>query len=211
VGDVVVEIYRVFPNLSDVNRTSGFPVFSTSNVPTRFNSPSDVALDSRDSAGGTLTFSTTVLQQTFDAANSVRPGGINPKPNQTTGGDGAVSGEEVQFDVTFTDPFSLPADHYFFVPQVELDSGDFLWLSAPKPIVPPDGTPFSPDLQSWTRDPSIEPDWLRVGTDIVGGTPAPTFNETFSLTGNIPEPATLTLLASGLLGLVVLRRPRLRR
>ena len=36
--------------------------------------------------------------------------------------------------------------------------------------------PFPPgftDLQSWTRDVGIEPDWLRVGTDIVGGTAPP--------------------------------------
>ena len=48
--DVVVEIYRVFPLDSDTTRTSGSPVFSTTQVPTRVNSPSDVALDSRDSS-----------------------------------------------------------------------------------------------------------------------------------------------------------------
>jgi hypothetical protein len=43
---------------------------------------------------------------------------------------------EVQFDVTFSAPFILPADHHFFVPQVEvMDAvGNFFWLSAPKPI-----------------------------------------------------------------------------
>jgi hypothetical protein len=58
--------------------------------------------------------------------------------------------------VNFTTPFDLPADHYFFVPQVEITmgSGEFLWLSGTRPIVPP-GTPFFPgftDLQWWTRD-----------------------------------------------------------
>ena len=77
--------------------------------------------------------------------------------------------------------------------------GEFLWLSAPKPIVPP-GTPFSPDLQSGTRDGGIEPDWLRVGTDIVG---QGTFNATFSLSGQtVPEPASLTLAGLGALGLL---------
>jgi hypothetical protein len=35
--------------------------------------------------------------------------------------------------VTFTTPFTLAADHYFFVPQVEVTDadGNFFWLSAP--------------------------------------------------------------------------------
>jgi hypothetical protein len=119
VQDVVVEIYRVFPQDSDVNRTSGPPIFSTSQVPTRVNSPSDVAFDSRDSAGGGLSFSSTTVQSVFTAGNSIQPGGIHPKPGQTTGGDGPVTGSEVHFDVTFTTPIALPADHYFFVPQVQ--------------------------------------------------------------------------------------------
>ena len=55
---------------------------------------------------------------------------------------------------------------------------------APKPIVAP-GTPFTPDLQSWIRNEHLQPDWLRIGTDIVGGSPAPTFNASFSLHGNV--------------------------
>jgi len=92
--------------------------------------------------------------------------------------------------VNFKTPFVLPPDHYFFVLQVEVNGEEFLWLSAPRPIVPP-GTPFPPgftDLQSWTRDQSLDPDWLRIGTDIVGGSPAPTFNTAFSLTGTSPSP-----------------------
>jgi hypothetical protein len=54
-----------------------------------------------------------------------------------------VTGQETLISVNFTTPFNLPADHYFFVPQVELSNGDFFWLSAPKPIIPP-GTPFPP-------------------------------------------------------------------
>jgi hypothetical protein len=161
-------------------------------VPTRVNSPSDIALASRESASSDLTFSTTALNPTFSALNSVQPGGIHPKPNQTTGGNGPVTGEEVQFNVSFSVPFDLPADHYFFVPQVLTSTGNFLWLSAPKPIVAP-GTPFSPDLQSWTRDANLDPDWLRIGTDIVGGTPAPTFNGTFSLTGETFTPQITSL------------------
>ena len=205
VGEVRVEIYRVFPKDSDVGRTSGPPTFSTSQVPTRVNSPSDVALDTRDSTSG-LTLTMTDLGA-FSALNSVQPGGIHPTPGQTTGGDGPVTGEEVEFGITFSTPFTLPADHYFFIPQVEVTTanGEFLWLSAPKPIVGGTG-PFVGDLQSWTRDAMLDPDWLRVGTDIVGppptGGPAPTFNAAFSLSGTVvPEPSTWAMMLIGFAGL----------
>jgi hypothetical protein len=189
---VVVELYHVFPNDSNTTRT-----------PTRANSPSDVEFDSRASPSG-LTFSSMILNPNFTAQNAVVPGGIHPSPNQTTGGLGfAVTGQEVQISVTFTSPFTLPADHYFIVPQVSLSSGDtFLWLSAPRPIVPP-GTAFPPgftDLQTWIRDEALQPDWLRVGTDIVGGPTPPTFNASFSLTGEaVPGP----VVGAGLPGLIL--------
>jgi hypothetical protein len=196
ITEVIVEIYRVFPN------ESTFP--PSGDVPTRTNSPSDIALASRDSAAGELSFTTSTLSTDFTANNSVL-NGINPKPNQQTDGEGPVTGDEVMFNVTFMTPFDLLPDHYFFVPQVQLDSGEFYWLSAPKPIVAP-GTPFPAgfsDLQSWIRNENLAPDWLRVGTDIVGPPPqggaAPTFNAAFSLSGQeIPEPATLLLIALGL-------------
>jgi len=194
ISQVVVEIYRVFPNDS-TNPPSG-------NVPTRVNSPSDVAFDSRDSGSGTLGFTPGIQASSFTAANSVL-NGINRLPNQKTLGEGAVTGQQVQFNVVFNTPFVLPADHYFFVPQVQLASGDFFWLSAPRPIVPP-GTPFPPgatDLQSWIRNENLDPDWLRIGTDIVG---ADAFNGAFTVNGDlepVPEPATLALLGSTMAGL----------
>jgi hypothetical protein len=204
IQNVVVEVYRVFPALSDVGRTSGSPTFSTPNVPTRVNSPSDVELADRNSSMGSLSFVSVVLQSSFTANNSVKPGGIHPLPNVFTSGNGPVTGQETQISVNFTTPFDLPADHYFFVPQVQLSNGDFFWLSAPRP------TPFPPgftDLQSWTRDDSnggIAPDWLRIGTDITGQGP---FNAAFELNGvAVPGPIAgaglpgLILASGGLLG-----------
>ena len=176
IGQVRVEIYRVFP-VDSANPPDG-------RVPTRVNSPSDVEFVDRDTAAGNLSFTRTTLATTFTAANSVLSG-INPIPNQTTGGEGPVTGMEVQLNVTFTSPFVLPADHYFFVPQVQVTGGEFFWLSAPRPNTL---TPFNPDLQAWMRNASLDPDWLRVGTDIVGGASPPTFNASFSLTG---EPISL--------------------
>jgi hypothetical protein len=202
ISDIVVEVYRVFPLDSNTARVP--------NVPTRMNSPSDVAFDSRDSAGGNLLFGTSLLSATFTALNSVQPGGIHPKPNQNTLGNGPLTGQEIQFDVTFTTPFDLPADHYFFVPQVTLSNGaQFYWLSASRPISGAGTTPFLPDLQEWTRDANLDPDWLRVGTDIVGGAKPPTFNAAFSLDGTaVPEPESLLLTLSGalLIGLRYVRR-----
>jgi len=202
---VRVEIYRVFP------KDSSEP--PSGNVPTRVNSPSDVAFADRDSAAHNLTFTPGIIGSSFTAANSVL-NGIHPIPNFHTGGDGPVTGQEVQFNVIFQTPIALSADHYFFVPQVQLSSGDFFWLSAPRPIVAP-GTPFPPgftDLQTWIRNEDLQPDWLRVGTDIVGGSPAPTFNAAFTLSGQtVPEPSSVFLLslgALGLLGAIVVRKGR---
>jgi hypothetical protein len=172
ITQVEVEIYHVFPNDSQ-DPPSG-------NVPTRVNSPGDVEIDNatRDSLDGSLSFSASVVSSSFTAANSV-VNGINPSPDQFTGGEGPVTGEEVSITVTFNPPILLPADHYFFRPEVLLTSGDFLWLSAPKPIVPP-ATPFENDLQSWIRNDDLAPDWLRIGTDITEQGP---FNAAFSLVG----------------------------
>jgi hypothetical protein len=189
VKDVEIELYHVFPI------DSTFP--PDGKVNTRVNSPSDNNFAAADANLGQLTFSTKSMG-VATAGNSV-VNLINPKPSQFTGGEGPVTGLEVEFDVHFTSPFGIGgADHVFFRPEVDLGSfGDFLWLSAPKPIVAP-GTPFNPDLQTWIRDDgpgAIAPDWSRIGSDITGQGP---FNASFTLTGLVlPEPSSLLLLGFG--------------
>jgi hypothetical protein len=186
IQQVRVKVYRAFPEDSDASRTSGAPLFSTSMVPTRLDSPADVAFAQGDSADGSLSFTVSLIGP-FTALNSVLLG-INPRPNQTTGGEGAVSGEEVAFNATFSPPLELPAGRYFFVPQVALSSGNSFWLSAAGASLPPGST----DLQAWIRNANLEPDWLRVGTDIVGGSPPPRFNASFSLAGIRCQPLSIS-------------------
>src|SRR5262249_36303424 len=176
--------------------------------PTRANSPSDVEFDSRDTAGGTLSFTTQTLSSNFTASSSVLNGIA-----VGAGSAGAVTGTEVKFTVTFSTPFSLPAgSHDFFVPQVQVTGGEFYWLSSARPIVAP-GTPFPAgvtDLQAWIRNEALQRDGLRVGTDIIGATPPPTFNGPFTLIG-VPEPSTFVMAGTAaLIGLGCWHRRRSR-
>ena len=194
ITDVAVSFYNIFP-LDSTNPPDG-------TVPTRTNSPADNEFASADVASGTLTFKIDALSAGL-ANNSVL-NGINPSPNQTTGGEGSITGAFNLVNFTLVTPIVLPTGHYFFVPQATASNGgQFYWLSAPKPIVGGTG-PFAGDLQTWMRDANLDPNWLRVGTDIVG---AGTFNGTFSLVGSfVPEPGTIALTLLGLVGLCAARR-----
>src|SRR6266852_5312958 len=176
ISNVEVEVYHVYP-LNSANPPSG-------HVPTRVNSPGDVEIDSatRNGISGTLIFTSSLVSGSFTVGNSVI-NGIHKLPGVATLGEGPKSGEEVAIGITFTTPILLPAGHYFFRPEVLVTSGDFLYLSAPRPIVSPPGTVFAGDLQAWIRNSALAPDWLRIGTDIIDGVTPPTFNMTFSLSG----------------------------
>ena len=180
---VEIEFYHVFPT------DSAFP--PSGNVISRTNSPADVeiAAATRDSLAGSLSFSTT-MGSNFSVSNTVI-NGIHKQPNQFTGGEGPTTGQEVQISVNFTPPVDLPADHYFFRPEAQLSSGNFLWLSAAGPSL------FEGDLQSWIRNEDLKPDWERVGTDVTHQGP---FNASFSLTGeSVPGP----IAGAGLPGLIL--------
>ncbi|MGH3056406.1 MAG: hypothetical protein ACRDL7_15635, partial [Gaiellaceae bacterium] len=73
ISNVEVEIYHVFPKDS-ADPPSG-------DVPARTNSPGDVEIDTatRDASLGTLTFSASLLEESFSVLNTVADG-INPKP-----------------------------------------------------------------------------------------------------------------------------------
>ena len=186
ISNVEVEVYHRFPEDSDVGRTSGPPKFSTAQVPTRVNSPSDVEIDdaTRDRGLGTLEFTRSLLNSSFSVADAV------VKDINQNAHEGSATGYVVEITIAFNPPILLPADHYFFRPEVQVADGEFLYLSAPRPIKAP-GIPFTGDLQAWIRNSDLAPDWLRIGTDIIGGSPAPTFNMTFSLTGEtVPRAGT---------------------
>lgn len=179
IKDVEIEVYHVFPLDS--------APFSA-RVPTRNNSPSDVEIDTatRARSAGTLLTSASVANAVFIVNNTV-VNGISVK----TGGEGPLAGEEVEIDITFTSPIILPSGSYFFRPEVSLTNGDFLYLSGPRPIISPTGTPFAPDRQAWIRNSTLAPDWLRIGTDIIDGGTPPTFNMAFSLSGEtVPDVGT---------------------
>jgi hypothetical protein len=93
IRDVEVEVYHVFPLDSDVGRTSGPPTFSTAQVPTRNNSPSDVEIDTttRARTAGTLTTSAQVLDPSFTVGSTVVNG-----INVNAGSEGSAVGEEVR-------------------------------------------------------------------------------------------------------------------
>src|SRR5262249_9404787 len=82
---VGIELYHVFPVDS--------PTPPDGRVLTRNNSPSDHEFMAFNSTTGDITVSALVLVSSFTALNSVSTG-INASPNQTTGGEGGVTGEE---------------------------------------------------------------------------------------------------------------------
>jgi hypothetical protein len=96
ITQVEIELYHVFP-VDSTNPPDG-------RVLTRVNSPSDNQFAAFDSALGSLSFIASILNPSFTAANSV-VNGIHPIPNQFTGGEGPVTGEEVQINITFLTPF----------------------------------------------------------------------------------------------------------
>lgn len=183
-----VGIYRAFP-LDSANPPSG-------GVPTRNGTPSDVVFDSLQE--GDFDWSFAILNSQFAVANTVF--------DLTAGGAGPTTGIEMRFELALQSPLVLPPGHYFFTPQLMITLRDFLWLSAP-------ATASTNDYEACFRNSQTTPDWLRIGSDIIGSanSDAPVaYNMAFSLSGNIveiPEPSSSSLLLYALIALIPLVKP----
>ena len=184
-GRCSVELYRVFPLEF---RSPGRPTSRHERTRRRMlHSP----IETR--RRGNLTFATRTVDASFTAANSVQAGGIHPKPSQTTQGDGQVTGTEVQFNVNFKTPS-------FCRPIITFSFRRSAWATASFCGCPlPDRS--SRRARRSRRDLPIS----RVGSGSDLGArlatdrhryrrprhrryhSAPTFNATFSLTGNHPR------------------------
>ena len=172
-------------------------------VPTRVNSPSDVAFLEADSATGGL-----VLDQgargDLHRKQLGETGGIYPEPESDTGGNGAVTGEEVRFDRELHRRLAPPRQPLFLRASGRAGQRQFL-LAVGAEADRLAGTPFPPgftDLQSWTRDDSARSRLAAHRHGHRGRRPAPTFNAAFSLAGSaVPEPSTWAMMLLGFAGL----------
>src|SRR6516162_2672841 len=90
------------------------------NVPTRNNSPSDIAFAERDDAAGWGSHVYRQCRKREFYRRKERAERDQPQAEPVHWGEGPVSGQEILIDATPTKPFDLPADHYFIVPQVLL-------------------------------------------------------------------------------------------
>lgn len=105
ITDVSLLIFRIFP-ADSANPPDG-------SVPARVNSPADNALVSASSALSQVSFTASILSDNFVAANSVSDSGIHEFPNQRTGGNGAIAGQELQINFTLNSSFALDAGIIF--------------------------------------------------------------------------------------------------
>ena len=115
--EVRVEIYRVFPNDSDVGRTSGPPTFGTLTGadPGQFTLGRRI-LDRSSNGSGILSFPLLPFEaRPSPPLNSVlNPAGLTHNRVKPLGVMDRLLVEEIHFNIDFTDPFLLPAWTLFF-------------------------------------------------------------------------------------------------
>ena len=169
-----------------------------------------MAFATRSSTAAELMFVPAIVQMSFTAANSVL-NGIHPMPGQFTGGDGAVTGQEVTLQHLVLER-AQPARRPLLLRPASPGDERRVPLAVGAAADRAPGVPFpagSTDLQSWIRNAALDPDWLRVGTDITHQGP---FNAVFTLSGDtvaaVPEPETYALLLIGIAAIGVARARR---
>ena len=206
VKDVTVEIYRVFPDDFNTVRTPA--------VTTRVNSPSDVELADRDSASGGLTFTPGVIQSSFTANNSVL-NGINPlnlDSSRVYRRRARCHGTRGRVQRSLHHAIRSAGRPLFLRAAGGADQRRFLLVVGPETDRSPRGRRSRPgftDLQSWIRNEPLDPDWLRIGTDVTHQGP---FNAAFTLSGSaVPEPSTWAMMLLGFAGLGFAGHRRARR
>jgi hypothetical protein len=213
ISNLSIEFYRTFPVDSDLGRTPGN---------TRTNGPSDDGNEFAEFStdDGTLSFTPIVQNGNFVLDSTIEPGASGTGVLETN----PTTGSLLLLDMTLGSPLTLaatnpfPSDfatHYWLELTAEVSSGEFYWVQGTLPRSVP-GTPpvAGEDRQTWfTTNPGLTPDFRRV-SDIINGmdnTTAPAFNASMEIRGEpvVPEPATLTLVATG--GLFAIGKRRRRR
>lgn len=205
ITDINVQLYQSYPFDSDPTRTP---------ATVRANGPSDSQFATFDSSAGSLSYTTTdkgsfTVANTITAGSATQEGAVGP----------GLTGDLRLLDLQLTTPITLqPAsgpgpgllNHYWLAVTVNTSAGDYYWLAGTPPSVPA-------DRQTWLHTNAFDPDWHRV-SDIINnnntnqnGTLTPAYSESFQLIGaSVPEPAGITLLGTGMLGLLVWARRRRR-
>ena len=199
VEELEVEVFNLYPLDSDLSRV---PATNRDGGPA-----DDDFIELEDEPDGTeLQYSVTVLDDAFSVDTTI--GMVDGVPPIPGGGlpieEAGITGELVQIDVTFPEPFDLAPGRYWLELTAEMENdGLFYWAQGTRPPISP--TDPAIDDQTWYRTKrganTLDVDWVRVanvlGDDIFGDPiETPAFNAAFQIHGEtIPESNAFSLLS----------------
>lgn len=211
IDNLAVEFYRTFPVDSDLSRTP---------ATTRTNGPADDGNEFAEFAtdDGSLSFTQSVQNSSFILDTTIEPGptGTGIQEFDDTTGSLQLLTMTLATPLTLDPTNPFPGDfatHYWLELTASVSSGEFYWVQGGFPRSVPGGAPVAgEDRQTWfTTNPGLTPDFRRV-SDIINqsdGTTNPVFNSSMEIVGApVPEPSTLILLSTGVLGTRMFRRRR---